>query len=130
MKRILLTIVSVFVTWSIMDLIIHGVILSRSYQETSQLWRPMEEMKTGLIYLTGLIIASVFVYIYSRLIKEKSMAGAVTYGLLFGIAFGVSMGYGSYAVMPIPYKMALIWFAGSMVEKTAGGLLLGLIIRE
>jgi hypothetical protein len=40
------------------------------------------------------------------------------------------MGYGSYSVMPIPYKMAFIWFFGSVVETTSGGLLLGLIIKK
>ena len=54
----------------------------------------------------------------------------MTYGLLLGISWGISMGYGSYSVMPIPYHMALAWFLGTVVEMTLGGLLLGLIIKE
>jgi hypothetical protein len=52
------------------------------------------------------------------------------YGLLFGLGAGVSMGYGSYSVMPIPYHMAFTWFLGSVVEATVGGLILGAIVRD
>jgi hypothetical protein len=52
------------------------------------------------------------------------------YGLLFGVAMGIGMGYGTYAVMPIPYSMALTWFLGTVVEATVGGLLAGLIVRS
>jgi hypothetical protein len=39
------------------------------------------------------------------------------------------MAYGSYAVMPIPYAMALTWFLGSVVKITIGGLILGAIVK-
>lgn len=50
--------------------------------------------------------------------------------MLFGLGAGVSMGYGSYSVMPIPYHMAFTWFLGSVVEATVGGLILGAIVRD
>jgi hypothetical protein len=130
MKRAVLAIISVFVVWSILDFIIHGLILSATYQATAALWRPMQEMKIGLLYFTVFVSSMVFVFIYARFIAEKGIGTAVKFGLLFGLGVGVSMGYGSYAVMPIPYKMALVWFLGTVVETTLGGLLLGLIIRE
>jgi hypothetical protein len=40
------------------------------------------------------------------------------------------MGYGTYAFMPIPYMLALVWFLGTLVEYVAGALLAGVIIRE
>lgn len=42
----------------------------------------------------------------------------------------ISFAYGTYAVMPIPYRMAPTWFVGTIVGTTLGGLLLGLIIRK
>jgi len=130
MKRISLAVLSVFVTWCILDFIIHGVILSTAYQATAVLWRPLEEMKTGLLYFTVLISSMIFVSIYALFFSEKKVETAVKYGLLFGIGVGISMGYGSYAVMPIPYKMAFVWFLGAAVEGTLGGLLTGLIVRK
>ncbi|MCX6338647.1 MAG: hypothetical protein NTX71_01845 [Candidatus Aureabacteria bacterium] len=105
--------------WNILDEILHGVILCRDYQQTVALWRPFGEMKLGLIRLVELVAAITFVAIY-----------ALRYGLLYGIGAGVSMGYGSYAVMPITHEIACAWFAGSLVESIAGAILIGLIIKE
>ena len=71
-----------------------------------------------------------FVLIYKRLITNKSMINAVQYGVLFGIGVGISMGYGTYSVMPIPYTMAITWFFGVLVEAVAAGVLVGVIIKE
>jgi hypothetical protein len=130
MKRVILAVLAVFVLWSVLDFIIHGIILSADYQATVSLWRPMTEMKMGLMRVVVLLSSMFFVAIYALLITEKGIGTAVKYGLLFGIGTGISMGYGSYSVMPIPYKMAFIWFFGSVVETTSGGLLLGLIIKK
>jgi hypothetical protein len=90
----------------------------------------MAEMKTGLMYVTVLVAAAAFVFIYARFITNKGVKTAVLYGLVYGIGAGVPMGYGSYSVMPIPYVMAFVWFLGSVVEATIGGLVAGLIINK
>jgi hypothetical protein len=130
MKRTILAILAVFVTWSVLDFVIHGLILASTYAATAQLWRPMAEMKMGLMHVTVLITAAAFVTIYARFIADKRVSAAVLYGLIFGIATGVGMGYGTYSVMPIPYSLAFVWFIGSVVEFTAGGLVAGLIIKK
>jgi hypothetical protein len=130
MKRIIFAILAVFVTWSVLDFIIHGLILSSTYAATPQLWRPRAEMKMGLMYVTTLVAAATFVYIYARFVTEKGIKTAILYGLIFGIGTGIGMGYGTYSVMPIPYSMAFVWFFGSVVEYTAGGLVAGLIIKK
>ena len=107
MKKVY-AIIAIFVGWEILDFIIHSLILGSAYAAQPQLWRPMSEMKMWLIYLVTLIFVIVFVLIYTNLIKEKSMKSALTYGLLFGFGTGISMGYGTYASMPIPHSMALV----------------------
>ena len=129
-KRALVAMVVIFVTWSIMDFVMHGLILRDAYLATAKLWRPMDEMKMTLIYFTVLVFAAVFVWVYAGFFAKKGIGTGVKYGLLLGVGVGIPMGYGTYAVMPIPYYMALTWFLGTVVEATAGGLLLGLIVRE
>ena len=129
-KRKALAVLAVFVAWTAMDFVIHGLILGPTYKETAAMWRPMEEMKMGLIHVVALISAAVFVSIYAKFVTEKSVKTAVKYGLLFGIGAGVSMGYGTYAVLPMPYHIALVWFLGTVCETTVGGLITGLIVRE
>jgi hypothetical protein len=129
-KRIVLAVLAVFVAWSAIDFVIHGVLLAQTYQDTAQLWRPMEQMKMGLMRVVVLIAATVFVCLYACFVGKKSVATAVKFGLLFGLGAGISMGYGTYAVQPIPYKIAITWFLGTVVETTVAGLLTGLIVKE
>jgi hypothetical protein len=130
MKRTLLAVLAVFVLWSAMDFVIHGLVLASPYAATPQLWRPMGEMKMGLMYVTVLIAAAVFVGIYAWFIADKSVKTAVRYGLVFGIGSGVSMGYGSYSVMPLPYEIAFGWFLGSLIEAIAAGWITGMIVKK
>jgi hypothetical protein len=129
-KKTILSILAVFIAWSVMDYVIHGVILRSSYAATASLWRPMGEMKTSLMYFSVMIASITFVLIYSLLISRKGISTGLKYGALFGLSAGVSMGYGSYSVMPIPYHMAFTWCFGSVVEAMVGGLILGWILRE
>jgi len=129
-KSILFAAIVVFVLWSVLGFIIHGLILKFAYASTASLWRPMVEMKMGLMYVTIFISAMAFSAIYGYLVAKKSSMAGLTYGLLYGIAVGVGMGYGSYSVMPIPYSMALTWFLGAVLEGVLGGLLLGGIIKN
>ena len=130
LKRIVLAVLAVFVAWSVLDFVIHGVILAKTYADTAQLWRSMEQMKMGLMHVVVLISASVFVCLYAFFVGKKSLATAVKFGLLFGLGTGVSMGYGTYAVQPIPYRIAITWFLGTVVQTTVAGLLVGLIVKE
>jgi len=129
-KKIILATLAIFIAWSILDFILHGYILSSAYQATAYLWRPMSEMKNGLMYAVKLLSALVFVTIYARLIFPKNMNYAVSFGVLFGVGTGISMGYGTYSVMPIPYSMALGWFLGTLVNAILGGFILGWLVTE
>jgi len=130
LKRIVLAVLAVFVAWSVLDFVIHGVILGSTYKETAQLWRPMEQMKMGLMHVVVLIASVVFVSLYACFVGKKSVARGIAFGLIFGLGVGISMGYGTYAVQPIPCKIAFTWFAGTVVETTIAGLLTGLIVKE
>ena len=130
LKRTLLAIVAVFVAWSVLDFVIHGVFLKSAYEATAQLWRPMAEMKMGLLRVVTFIAAISFVLIYAWLINMKSLSRGLLYGLLYGLGTGVPMAYGSYAVMSITYQIALVWFLGQLAECALAGLLVGAIIKE
>ena len=130
MKKTLLAIVAVFVSWQVLDFVIHNVILSSTYAATQELWRPMEEMKMGLMMFVSIVSAACFVLVYNWFFKEKNMMTGMKYGLIFGIGVGISMGYGTYSVQPILYSTALGWLLGTVVETTIAGLITGLIIKD
>lgn len=128
--RVILAIVVVFVVWSALDFVIHGVLLSPTYEATAELWRPREEMKMGWMYGATAMGAVCFTAIYAFLIRTGSVAKGVAYGLLFGIGTGVPMALATYSTMPIPPRMAVGWLLGAVVEAMIAGLLIALIIGK
>lgn len=129
-KRIVLAVVAVFVAWQVMDFLLHAVLLQSTYAATAELWRPMPEMKMGLMRLVCLVSAVCFVCLYAWLVRPKSWAAGLSYGLIFGVGAGVSMGFGTFCVMPIPQNLAMAWFIGTIVEAAVAGLLVGWIVKE
>lgn len=127
--RVTLATVAVFVVWEILDFIIHQLILGGAYERTASMWRPEGEMKMGLMFGVTLVSAFAFTMIYDRLIRKRGMITGLSYGLWFGLATGISMGYGTYSVMPIPYAMAAAWFWGAVGQGAAGGVALGMILK-
>lgn len=130
MKKTLIATVVVFFAWEILDYVIHVIILASSYAETANLWRSAEEMKLGLMYIVVLVSAFVFVSIYDRFVTNRNLQNAIKFGTWFGVGAGISMGYGSYAVMPLTYNIALIWFLGTVVEAVIAGVIVGYLVKE
>jgi len=129
LKKVLIAGVVVFVLWSILDFVLHAVILGSSYASRPAFFRAGDEMKTVLMQVVGLLASFAFVWVYG-FFKKKTVATGLLYGAIFGVGAGASMGYGTYAVMPIPYVWALSWFLGTLVAAVLGGLVVGLIVRE
>jgi len=129
-KRTLLAILAVFLAWSIMDVIIHGMLLQSIYVATASMWRPPEEMNMRMMHVVLLICASAFVLIYASLAGNRSVGTGILYGILFGIATGISMGFGTYCVMPIPLSLAWGWALGHLAETTVAGAIVGAIVKS
>ena len=129
-KRTIWAVVAVFISWSILDFILHGLLLRSTYEATANLWRPMDQMNMPLMYLVTLVFSTCFVLIYSHMVGQKSVASGIRFGVLFGLATGISMGFGSYSMMPIPLALAWSWFVGSWIEAIAAGAIAGVIIKS
>lgn len=129
-KQLGAAIVAVFLAWSITDFLIHGVLLMPTYEATSHLWRPLDEMKNWILSLVTFIAAGGFVKIYALLCSPKTLCRGALFGLIWGVVAGVSMGYGTYAVMPLPYYLALSWFLGTTLQGLLGGIIVAAIVKE
>jgi hypothetical protein len=129
MKKYLLASLAVFVAWSVMDFVLHGLLLRGVYMSTASLWRPMPEMNMVLMHVVTAVTALAFTAIYAFFIRGGSPMAGAKYGLLFGIAAGFSMGMGTYAMMPIPMNLAWAWFLGYTVESAVGGAIAGWIVK-
>ena len=128
-KKFVIASIAVFVVWSIMDYVMHRMLLAHEYEVTAALWRPMEEMCMGMIYGITLISAFLFAAVYTFLINPKNTKNAAIFGLLWGLSIGIGAAYGSYTVMPLTLTMAHVWFVGTVLEGLAGGYVLSLIVK-
>ena len=125
-KRLLLSIVVVFVGIFASDFLIHGVWLKSDYAASTGLWRPEAEMQKfmGWLMLGQLLAAITATTLYAKGFAEKgSRACAVMFGLFMGL-FMQANTLITYAVQPLPGNLAVKWF----VAGTAQGLLLGLLL--
>jgi hypothetical protein len=129
-KRTILAVVGVFIAWSILDFILHGLLLRSTYEATANLWRPMDQMNMPLMYFVTLVFTVCFVLIYRLLVGEKSLVSGIQLGALFGLATGISMGFGSFSFMPIPLTLAWGWFFGSWIEAIVAGTIVGAIMKS
>ncbi len=127
-KKIGLAWLGVFVVWEVLDFLIHNVLLMPAYQATAALWRPMEEMKMGVMVASVAVSALVFTIIYAHLVSDKRMDTGLKYGFLMGLLSGVGMA-ASYAVMPIPASLAASWLGGVLVEGAAAGVVVGYMFQ-
>ncbi len=128
-KRTILAVVLVFVAWSILDFILHGLLLRSTYEATASLWRPMDQMNMPLMYFVTLVSSTCLVLIYAFLVERKSLVSGIRLGALFGLAAGISMGFGSYSTMPIPLILAWSWFLGTWIEAIVAGAIVGAVLK-
>lgn len=128
-KRSLWAVLAVFVAWSVLDFLLHGVILRATYAATAHLWRPPAEMKLLPMHGVTLLSAMGFVAIYTLLVGRKSLRNGLIYGFLVGVMIGLGMGFGTWCVMPIPASLAWTWFLGTIVEATVAGAFVGALVK-
>jgi hypothetical protein len=127
-KQTLVATVAVYILWSIIDFLVHGILLQSAYQETLHLWRSEDQMHALLMSGVTLFFGFSVVLTYGCFVAPKS----VQTGLKFGAALGVGAltGLGSFSYMPIPLQLAAAWFAVNFVKLTLAGMIAGLLVKE
>lgn len=129
LKKSALSFVFIFVSWFIIDFVLHGILLHDVYQSTASLWRPSDQMNIPLIYLVTTILVLCFVLIYVLLVDKKSPAAGLKLGMLLGLITGIASGFGTYLHMPVPFVLAISWFLGGLCKSIVAGLILGIVIK-
>jgi hypothetical protein len=129
-KQTLLATVAVFVLWSVIDFLVHGVMLHAAYQETLHLWRPEDQVHALLMSAVTLFFGFMLVVTYGYYVVPKSLATGLGFGAALGIGVGVLIGLGSFAYMPILLYLAIAWCLVNFVKIALAGLIAGQLIKE
>ena len=129
-KKVWIGFVAVFILMEILDYLIYSVILGSTFQSLQSLWRP-DMMSLQWIYVVITLIGSFFfAFIFSKGYEGKGIAEGVRYGLYIGIWMSVGMAYGTYAMIAIPYSLALQWFLYGVVSYILAGIVLALVFKS
>jgi hypothetical protein len=129
-KQTLLATVAVFVLWSVIDFLVHGVMLHAAYQETLHLWRPEDQVHALLMSAVTLFFGFMLVVTYGYYVVPKSLATGLGFGAALGIGVGVLIGLGSFSYMPILLYLAIAWCLVNFVKIALAGLIAGQLIKE
>jgi hypothetical protein len=130
MKKILLGTVVVFVIIEVLDFLIHSIILAPAYAATQSLWRPDMMDKMWIMYLVALVVSFFFSLIFSKGYEGKGIVEGVRFGFYIGVMLGVGMAYGTYAMIAIPYSLALQWFLYAILEYMIAGIGVALVFGK
>ena len=119
---------AILFTWTVVDVLMHRLLLHRLYAANPALWRPMDKLNIPLIYVVTFALIAAFVLPYWLLVQPKSLGAGLGFGAFLGLALGVGGGFGTYIHMPIPRPLAWAWFLGGWLKGALAGAILGLLV--
>jgi len=129
-KKVWLGFIATFITVQVLELVVNYVILGPSYEAYKSVWRPDMMSKAWIFSLVLLIGSFFFAFIFSKGFENKGIVEGVRYGIYIGIWLSVGKAYGTYAMIAIPYSLALQWFIYGVLEYVIAGVVLAFIFRQ
>lgn len=130
-KRFALACLAVYVTYQVLNIVIHQVLLAETYGALAAVFRPGAELvsKAWISLLTSAVTVVIFCYLYTRLERKPGRFAGLRYGVLVGALVGVSMSYESYMLYPITLALANAWFISSLAVTGICGMVLGWVYK-
>src|SRR5262245_11753947 len=130
LKRVLLSGVSIFVTWTLLDLLLHRIALAPMYERNPSMWRPFDQLNVALIYFVIFGLIAAFIGAYQMLVRPKSLGAGLRFGAFIGFALGISARFGVAIHLPIPLALAWGWLIGGWLKGIAAGAIVGKLITD
>lgn len=128
-KRFIIASLAVFISFEILDFIIHSVILMNAYESLEHIWRPDMMDKMWIMYLTALFFSFMFVYIFTKGYEGKGWIEGARFGLIIGLLMLVVGIFNQYVVFPIPLSLTIQWLIYGLIEYIIIGIVAALIYK-
>lgn len=128
-KRLLLAALAVFVSFQILDYVIHMIILSADYEAIASVWRTNMMDMMWIMYISGIILSLLFVYIFTKGYQGKGIMEGIRYGLLIGVLMMVVGSLNQYVIYPVPIELAIKWIIFGLIEFMIAGIITALIYK-
>lgn len=129
-KKLIIGFVLVYVIFMVLDWVVSAILLAPLYQSVSHLFRPNEEMKLWVLFVSYVFFAFFFTLIFSKGYEGKGVMEGVRYGFYVALMMVLPFNYMSYATMPIPYALAFQSFLYGTAEMVICGIVLALVFGK
>ena len=133
MKRMGLTVFVVFLVFTVLSFVIHGVLLQPLYQQTPQLLRAEQDANQHMLFmLLGFLVFSIaFVWIYARGLEAKPWVGqGLRYGLAIWLIASVSRYLIYYAIQPWPGTVVFLQIGLELIMMLLLGVTVAALFRK
>jgi hypothetical protein len=128
-KKLWTGFVAVFVTTQIIEGLLDFYLLDPIYSSYSHIWRPITEMKLWMLPVAGMFFSYFFVFMFSKGYEGRGVNEGIRYGMCVALMIALPKAYGTYALMQIPYSLALQWFIFGSLEYVIAGAILSGVFR-
>ena len=133
MKRMSLSIIVVFVVFTALSYVIHGLLLQPLYQQTPQLLRAQQDAQSHFPFmLLGFLVFSVaFVWIYSRGLEAKPWLGqGLRYGLIVWLIASLSRYLIYFAIEPWSGTVVALQIGLELIMMLLVGITVAALYRK
>ena len=129
-KKLVLTIIVVFVVANLTGFLIHAILLRPDYMKIAEHYRAEGQEKMLWINLAYLAFAIGSVLIYARGVEDKSWLGqGVRFGILIWLVLAVPSFFIAYAVQPVPTSLMVKQVLFEGVDKILLGIVTAALYR-
>jgi hypothetical protein len=133
MKKMGLTVIVVFLVCTVLNFVVHGILLASSYQQMPQLVRAEQDAQSHMLYmlLGFLVFSAAFVWIYARGLEAKPWLGqGLRYGLAIWLIASVSRYLIYFAVQPWSGSVVTLQIGLELIMMLLLGITVAALYRK
>ncbi len=130
LKKLVLTIIVVFVVANITGFLIHATLLAPDYMVVKEHYRPEGQEKMIWICLAYLAFAIGSVIVYAKGVEAKPWLGqGIRFGILMWLVLTVPSFFIAYAVQPVPTMLMVKQVLFEGIDKIVLGVITAALYR-
>lgn len=130
-KKMFIAVLTVFIILEVTGYIIHGLLLSKTYEELASVFRPMEEMNALMwrMWVADVVWSYFFVFIFNKGFQNKGLIEGVRYGIYISLFMNFIAAVAQNAVYPIPYTLSVQWFIYGTIQNVILGVVVAYLAK-
>lgn len=129
-KKLVLTIIVIFVVANITGFLIHATLLAPDYMAVKEHYRPEGQEKMIWICLAYLAFAIGSVIVYAKGVEAKPWLGqGIRFGILMWLVLTVPSFFIAYAVQPVPTMLMVKQVLFEGIDKIVLGVITAALYR-